>query len=89
MAVVHQYVTGVTQLRFLASALPRQQRIGISRGLMGVVATFLAAPGLGIEATYWQAGLLTYMPPIVLAGLGIAASIRFGSVVMLEYAART
>src|SRR6202140_1372851 len=42
VAIVHQYVAGVTQLCFLARALARQQRLRIGRGLMRRVAPLLA-----------------------------------------------
>jgi hypothetical protein len=40
MAILHQYVSGVTELGFLALTLARQQPLGIGAGLV----RFVAAP---------------------------------------------
>jgi hypothetical protein len=44
-----------------------------------VVGTLSLAPGFGMEATYWQTGMLTYLPPLILIALGIASAKRWHS----------
>jgi Family of unknown function (DUF6056) len=52
-----------------------------------IVATLTAAPQHGMEAVYWQTGMITYLPPFIIAPLGVAGALRFRSPVIAGVAA--